>query len=72
MALFSRFASAERHGTVLLNGSGLARTGWSVQVSLANLDEAAYEKIGEQLRALLDSVVEQWRAAGKKPSLPGT
>jgi aspartate 4-decarboxylase len=66
------FALAERCGTVLLNGSGFAAPDWSVRVSLANLDEAAYEKIGDQLRALLDGVVEQWRAAGAKPSRSGT
>jgi aspartate 4-decarboxylase len=66
------FALAERHGTVLLNGSGFAAPDWSVRVSLANLDEAAYEKIGDQLRALLDGFVEKWRAAGAKPSRSGT
>ena len=61
------FALAERHGTVLLNGSGFAGPDWSVRVSLANLDDAAYEKIGDQLRSLLDSAVERWKASLKKP-----
>jgi aspartate 4-decarboxylase len=64
------FALAERYSTVLLNGSGFAGPDWSVRVSLANLDEAAYEKIGDQLRSLLDQAVERWQAsqAQKKPA----
>jgi aspartate 4-decarboxylase len=61
------FALAERHGTVLLNGSGFAGPDWSVRVSLANLDDAAYEKIGDQLRSLLGGAVERWKASLKKP-----
>jgi len=60
------FALAERHGTVLLNGSGFAGPDWSVRVSLANLDDAAYEQIGDQLRALLDRALERWKASRKK------
>ena len=57
------FALAERYSTVLLNGSGFAGPDWSVRVSLANLDDAAYEKIGDQLRSLLDAAVERWKAS---------
>jgi aspartate 4-decarboxylase len=66
------FALAERYSTVLLNGSGFAGPDWSVRVSLANLDDAAYEKIGDQLRALLDRAVERWKAAQptQKPAKP--
>lgn len=72
MALFSLFVLAKRQGTVSLNGSGFAGPDWSVRVSLANLAEAAYEKIGGELRALLDHVVEQWQASRAKPSRPRT
>ena len=65
-----RSLMAYRHGTVLLNGSGFAGPDWSVRVSLANLYEGAFEKIGDQLRALLDGVVEQWRAVNAEPSRP--
>jgi aspartate 4-decarboxylase len=63
------FALAERYSTVLLNGSGFAGPDWSVRVSLANLDDAAYQKIGDQLRSLLDAAVERWKAsqAPQKP-----
>jgi aspartate 4-decarboxylase len=60
------FALAERYSTVLLNGSGFAGPDWSVRVSLANLDEDAYEKIGDQLRSLLDGAVELWKASQPK------
>jgi len=66
------FALAERYGTVLLNGSGFAGPDWSVRVSLANLDGAAYERIGDQLRALVDDVVEQWQASKAKSYRPST
>ena len=59
------FALAEQHGTVLLNGSGFAGPDWSVRVSLANLDDVAYEQIGDQLRSLLNRAVERWKASQK-------
>ena len=62
------FALAERYGTVLLNGSGFAAPDWSVRVSLANLDDSAYEKIGEQLRELLDGAVARWKVSRSKPA----
>ncbi len=61
------FALAERYSTVLLNGSGFAGPDWSVRVSLANLDEDAYEKIGDQLRSLLDGAVELWKKSQATP-----
>ena len=62
------FALAERYSTVLLNGSGFAGPDWSVRVSLANLDEDAYEKIGDQLRSLLDGAVELWKKSQATPT----
>jgi aspartate 4-decarboxylase len=59
------FALAERYGTVLLNGSGFAGPEWSLRVSLANLDDEAYGKIGEQLRSMLDIAVARWKEAQK-------
>ena len=64
------FALAERAGIVLLNGSGFAAPDWSVRVSLANLDDAAYEQIGRELRAIMARAGELWReeqARQKKP-----
>ena len=46
------FRLAEDHGIVLLNGSGFEAPNWSLRVSLANLDDEAYEEIGRGVRAI--------------------
>jgi aspartate 4-decarboxylase len=56
------FALAEKFSTVLLNGSGFAGPDWSVRVSLANLPDEAYGKIGEQLTAVVQVAVNAWKA----------
>jgi aspartate 4-decarboxylase len=56
------FALAEKFSTVLLNGSGFAGPDWSVRVSLANLPDEAYSKIGEQLTAAVQVAVGAWKA----------
>jgi aspartate 4-decarboxylase len=54
-------ALAQRHGTVLLNGSGFEGPPWAARVSLANLDAEDYEKIGRDLREIADNAVRRWR-----------
>jgi aspartate 4-decarboxylase len=56
---------ARNHGSVLLNGSGFDGPPWSVRVSLANLDTAAYEAIGRDLKAIAEQAVAEWRRATK-------
>jgi aspartate 4-decarboxylase len=56
------FALAEKFSTVLLNGSGFAAPDWSVRVSLANLPDEAYSKIGQQLTAVVQVAVNAWKA----------
>jgi aspartate 4-decarboxylase len=56
------FALAEKFSTVLLNGSGFAGPDWSVRVSLANLPDEAYSKIGAQLTAVVQVAVNAWKA----------
>jgi aspartate 4-decarboxylase len=56
------FALAEKFSTVLLNGSGFAGPDWSVRVSLANLPDEAYSKIGEQLTAAVQVAVSAWKS----------
>jgi len=46
------FRLAEDHGIVLLNGSGFDAPDWSLRVSLANLDDEAYEEIGRGVRSI--------------------
>jgi aspartate 4-decarboxylase len=59
------FALAENFSTVLLNGSGFAGPDWSVRVSLANLPDEAYSKIGEQLSAVVERAVTVWKEQQK-------
>ena len=46
------FRLAEDHGIVLLNGGGFDAPDWSLRVSLANLDDDAYEEIGRGVRSI--------------------
>ncbi|MFD0368705.1 bifunctional aspartate transaminase/aspartate 4-decarboxylase [Streptomyces sp. NPDC127114] len=57
------FRLAEQTGVVLLNGGGFDGPEWSVRVSLANLDDLDYLKIGHHLRAIFDDYAEEWRTA---------
>lgn len=56
---------AKSTSVVLLNGSGFDGPEWSVRASLANLDEAAYLKIGSALREILDAYYTEYKAAKK-------
>ncbi|MZD08756.1 bifunctional aspartate transaminase/aspartate 4-decarboxylase [Streptomyces sp. SID5785] len=57
------FRLAAQTGVVLLNGGGFEGPQWSVRVSLANLDDLDYLKIGHHLRAIFDDYAEEWRAS---------
>jgi aspartate 4-decarboxylase len=59
------FRLAEQFSTVLLNGSGFDATDWSARVSLANLNDDAYEQIGKDLHAIAAQYVEEWEASKK-------
>jgi aspartate 4-decarboxylase len=55
---------------VLLPGAGFDGPAWSVRVSLANLDDEEYFTIGQQLVAIFDEYVAEWRASGGTSQLP--
>ncbi|WP_406508516.1 bifunctional aspartate transaminase/aspartate 4-decarboxylase [Streptomyces sp. NBC_00212] len=57
------FRLAEQTGVVLLNGGGFRGPQWSVRVSLANLDDLDYLKIGHHLRAIFHDYAEEWQAS---------
>ncbi|MFD8011602.1 bifunctional aspartate transaminase/aspartate 4-decarboxylase [Streptomyces sp. NPDC058955] len=57
------FRLAEQTGVVLLNGGGFDGPEWSVRVSLANLDDLDYLKIGHHLRAIFDDYSAEWKNA---------
>jgi aspartate 4-decarboxylase len=61
------FRLAEKSGVVLMHGGGFGGPAWSVRVSLANLREETYPKIGQYLREAAQGYVEEWKAskAGK-------
>jgi len=59
------FRLAEHSGVVLMHGGGFGGPEWSVRVSLANLAEDTYPKIGQYLREAAKQYVEEWQAAKK-------
>jgi aspartate 4-decarboxylase len=60
------FRLAEEAGVVLLPGGGFGTRHPSGRVSLANLNEEDYVKIGRSVRKLRDEYLERYRAAGKE------
>ncbi|MEV6751944.1 bifunctional aspartate transaminase/aspartate 4-decarboxylase [Streptomyces sp. NPDC051214] len=57
------FRLAEQTHVVLLNGGGFEGPEWSVRVSLANLDDLDYLKIGHHLRAIFQDYAAEWQAS---------
>jgi aspartate 4-decarboxylase len=57
---------AERKSVVLMDGGGFDAPNMSVRVSLANLDDEAYEKIGKGISELLEEYHKHWLASQKK------
>ena len=60
------FRLAEHSGIVLMPGGGFGGPDWSVRVSLANLAEETYPKIGQYLRETALAYVEEWKSSQKK------
>jgi aspartate 4-decarboxylase len=60
------FRLAEHSGVVLMHGGGFGGPDWSVRVSLANLAEDTYPKIGQHLRETAEAYVKEWKASKKK------
>jgi aspartate 4-decarboxylase len=60
------FRLAEHSGVVLMHGGGFGGPDWSVRVSLANLAEETYPKIGQYLRETALAYVKEWKAAQKQ------
>ncbi|WP_238900986.1 aspartate 4-decarboxylase [Clostridium sp. YIM B02500] len=57
---------AEESAIVLLSGGGFKGPEWSIRISLANLNDDAYSRIGEALHKILDEYVNSWRNKGNK------
>jgi aspartate 4-decarboxylase len=60
------FRLAEKSGVVLLHGGGFGGPDWSVRVSLANLPEETYPKIGRFLKQAAEGYVQEWKASKNK------
>ncbi|WP_233588061.1 hypothetical protein [Corallococcus sp. CA049B] len=56
-----------RHGVVLLHGSGFDGPPWSARVSLANLEDDAYSRIGRDLMSEVRRAIDAWKKAGGEP-----
>jgi len=59
------FRLAEHSGVVLMHGGGFGGPDWSIRVSLANLAEETYPRIGQYLRETAMAYVREWKAAQK-------
>jgi aspartate 4-decarboxylase len=57
------FRLAEESGVVLLPGKGFATPHPSARVSLANLNEADYARIGRTILSMMDDYADEYRAA---------
>lgn len=57
------FRLASETGCVVLNGDGFDGPRWSIRVSLANLNEDDYVKIGKDIRFILDQFAQEWKAS---------
>ena len=59
------FRLAKDYAIVLLNGNGFKGPDWSIRVSLANLPDEAYEKIGHAINEIFHSYIEAWQKSNK-------
>jgi len=59
------FRLAEEGGVVLLPGKGFGTPHPSARVSLANLDEADYARIGRIIRTMMQEYVDEFHAGGE-------
>lgn len=62
------FTLARRHGVALLNEGGFGGPPWSARVSLANLEDDAYPRIGRDLREEVRRAIDAWKKSGGTPS----
>ena len=56
------FRLAKESSIVLLNGVGFGGPKWSIRTSLANLNDEAYQKIGETVQKTFEEYAISWRA----------
>jgi aspartate 4-decarboxylase len=52
---------AEQSSIVLLGSSGFNGPEWSIRISLANLNDESYSKIGQVLHTVLEDYAKEWK-----------
>ena len=57
------FRLASETGSVVLNGDGFDGPRWSIRVSLANLNEADYVRLGQNIRQILNQFADEWKTS---------
>jgi aspartate 4-decarboxylase len=60
------FRLAEHSGVVLMHGGGFGGPDWSIRVSLANLAEDTYPKIGGFLRETATAYLDEWKTSSSQ------
>ncbi|EDL66606.1 aspartate 4-decarboxylase [Bacillus sp. SG-1] len=55
------FRLAEKSSIVLMSGEGFLAPAWSIRVSLANLEDEAYSRIGQELKKVLVDYLAEWK-----------
>ena len=64
------FRLAEKSGVVLMDGGGFGGPPWSIRISLANLDDGDYAKIGKYMVEAATEYVDAWKASALVRSGP--
>jgi aspartate 4-decarboxylase len=62
------FRIAEKYGVVLMDGGGFGGPKWSFRISLANLPDETYEKIGDFIMECTREYLAAWEITKKKPA----
>lgn len=57
------FRLASETGSVVLNGDGFDGPRWSIRVSLANLNEEDYVRLGANIRQILNQFADEWKVS---------
>jgi aspartate 4-decarboxylase len=57
------FRIAERSSVVLMDGGGFGGPKWSIRVSLANLNDGDYTRIGEYMMSAAQEYIDAWKAS---------
>lgn len=52
---------AQESSIVLLSGGGFHGPEWSIRISLANLEDESYSKIGSVLKSILENLAGNWK-----------